>query len=107
LTGAALVLLASLFLGLAVAARVAPDRPSPLFPYLLVALGVIVGLPIQLAIRQPTPERVQTAVKRSLLGLVLLDAILATALAGSLGFVILLLLAPSFYLQRQRWLYAT
>ncbi len=107
LTGAALVMLASLFLGLALAARVAPGTPSPLFPYLLVALGVVVGLPIQQAIRRPSPERVQAAVKRSLMGLVLLDAVLATALAGSLGLLILLLLGPSLYLNRKRWLYAT
>jgi len=107
LTGAALVMLASLFLGLALAARVAPGIPSPLFPYLLVALGVVVGLPIQQAIRRPSPERVQAAVKRSLMGLVLLDAVLATALAGSFGLLILLLLGPSLYLNRKRWLYAT
>jgi hypothetical protein len=107
LTGAALVMLASLCLGLALAARVAPGVPSPLFPYLLVALGVFVGLPLQQAIRRPSPERVQAAVKRSLLGLVLLDAVLATALAGSVGLLILLLLGPSLYLNRQRWLYAT
>ena len=81
--------------------------PSPLFPYLLVALGVVVGLPIQQAIRKPSPERVQAAVKRSLMGLVLLDAVLATALAGSFGLLILLLLGPSLYLNRKRWLYAT
>jgi 4-hydroxybenzoate polyprenyltransferase len=107
LTGAALVMLASLFFGLAVAARVAADKPSPLFPYLLVGLGIVVGLPIQQAIRKPTPERVQTAVKRSLMGLVLLDAVLATAVAGSLGLIVLVLLVPSLYLNRRRWLYAT
>ena len=107
LTGAALVMLASLFLGLAVAARLPPDKPSPLFPYLLVVLGLFVGLPIQQAISKPTPERVQTAVKRSLMGLVLLDSVLATAVAGAIGLVILLLLGPSLYLNRRRWLYAT
>lgn len=107
LTAAALVMLTSLILGLALGARVVRDQPSPLFPYLLVALGVIVGLPIQQAIRKPTPERVQAAVKRSLLGYVLLDAVLATALAGSAGLLIILLLGPSLYLNRKRWLYAT
>ena len=68
---------------------------------------MIVGLPIQQAIRKPTPERVQAAVKRALIGLVLFDAVLATALAGSAGLVILLLLVPSLYLNGRRWLYAT
>jgi 4-hydroxybenzoate polyprenyltransferase len=107
LTGAALVMLASLCLGLAIGARAAPDKPSPLFPYLLVVLGVIVGLPVQQAMRKPTPDRVQAAVKRALLGLVLLDAVLATAVAGWLGLMILLLLVPSLYLNRRHWLYAT
>jgi 1,4-dihydroxy-2-naphthoate octaprenyltransferase len=107
LTGAAVVMLASLLLGLAVAARVPVGKPSLLFPYLLVVLGFFVGLPVQQALRQPTPERVQTAVKRSLMGLVLLDAVLATALAGTVGLIILFLLGPSLYLNRRRWLYAT
>jgi hypothetical protein len=42
-----------------------------------------------------------------LMGLVLLDAVLATALAGAPGLLILLLLGPSLYLNRKRWLYAT
>ena len=49
----------------------------------------------------------KSAVKRSLMGLIVLDALLASAVAGSLGFVILMLLAPAVYLNRRRWLYAT
>ncbi|HVS40249.1 MAG TPA: UbiA family prenyltransferase [Gemmataceae bacterium] len=84
-----------------------PDPSSPLFPYLLVALGFFVGFPVAAAVRTPTPSRVQSAVKRSLMGLILLDAVLATALAGTIGLVLLVLLAPSVYLNRRRWLYAT
>ncbi len=83
------------------------DLTSPLFLYLLVALGVIVALPICQAVAMPTPSRVQAGVKRSLMALVLLDATLATSLAGTLGLVILLLMGPSLYLNRKRWLYAT
>src|SRR5262249_17445353 len=107
LTGAALVMLAALLFGLLLGGRVEPGTPSPLFPYLLVALGLFVGLPVQQAIRKPTPDRVQAAVKRSLIGLILLDAGLATAFPGPLGLVVLVLLAPSVYLNRRRWLYAT
>jgi 4-hydroxybenzoate polyprenyltransferase len=107
LTGAACVMLAALLFGLALGGRVDPGTPSPLFPYLLVALGFVVGMPVREAIRRPTPERVQAAVRRSLLGLVLLDAVLATAFVGSAGLVILVLLAPSLYLNSRRWLYAT
>ena len=80
---------------------------SPLFPYLLVGLGFFVGFPVAAAIRTPTPSRVQSAVKRSLMGLILLDTVLATALAGAAGLVLLVLLAPSVYLNRKKWLYAT
>jgi 4-hydroxybenzoate polyprenyltransferase len=80
---------------------------SPLFPYLLVALGVAVALPACQAVATPTPNRVQAGVKRALMALVLLDATLATALAGTVGLVILVLMAPTLYLNRRRWLYAT
>jgi 4-hydroxybenzoate polyprenyltransferase len=107
LTGAACVMLAALLVGLALAGRLEAGTPSPLFPYLLVVLGFVVGLPVHEATRRPTPERVQAAVKRSLLGLVLLDAVLATAFVGTAGLVLLVLLAPALYLNGRRWLYAT
>jgi 4-hydroxybenzoate polyprenyltransferase len=50
---------------------------------------------------------VQAAVKRCLMGLIVLDAILALAVAGTVGLAILALLVPSMYLNRKRWLYAT
>jgi hypothetical protein len=59
------------------------------------------------AISNPAPAHVQAAVKRSLMALILLDAVLATATVGILGLAILVLLAPSLYLNRKRWLYAT
>src|SRR5262245_20513147 len=105
LAGAALVMLGSLLLARLLPARLEPDTPSPLFPYLLVGLGFLIGLPVCRAITSPTPPRVQAAVKRSLIGLVLLDATLATALAGTVGLVILILLVPVLYLGR--WIYQT
>jgi 4-hydroxybenzoate polyprenyltransferase len=83
------------------------DDSSVLFPYLLVALGFALGFPVVRAAREPTPDRVQAAVKRALICLIVLDAVLASAFAGSLGLVILVLLAPSLYLNGRRWLYAT
>jgi hypothetical protein len=58
-------------------------------------------------IANPTPTYVQAAVKYALMALILLDAVLATATAGLVGLLILLLLAPSLYLNRRSWLYAT
>ncbi len=115
LGGAAAVMLAALLLALPLPALPRPDpttqlvtaTTSPLFPYLLVILGFLVGIPVSKAIAGPTPRNVQAAVKRSLMGLVILDAILATAVAGTLGLVLLVLLVPILYLRRWQWLYAT
>jgi 4-hydroxybenzoate polyprenyltransferase len=107
LGGAALLMLASLVVALPLPVHVARGASSPLFPYLLVALGFIVGIPVYRAIEKPTPERVQAGVRRALFSLIILDAILASALAGSIGLVILVLLTPALYLNRKRWLYAT
>jgi len=107
LAGAAGVMLAALFLALPVPALFAPGTASPLFPYLLVVLAFLIGIPVGKAIAGPTPRHVQAAVKRSLMGLVVLDAVLATAVAGTLGLVILILLVPILLLGRWRWLYAT
>ncbi len=107
LQGAACVLLGSLVLALPLPVQTEQSAASPLFPYLLVVFGFLLGLPVSKAIAAPTPANVQHAVKRCLLGLILLDAILATALAGTLGLALLLLLVPVLLLRRLRWLYAT
>jgi 4-hydroxybenzoate polyprenyltransferase len=108
LRGAAAVMLASLILALPLPVFLPPEQHSSfLFPYMLVGLGFLVGAQVVRAITSPTPSHVQAAVKRSLMALILLDAVLATATAGGIGLVILLLLAPLLYLNRQRWLYAT
>jgi 4-hydroxybenzoate polyprenyltransferase len=57
------------------------------------------------AIAKPAPQRVQAAVKRSVLGLVLLDAILATGLIGLAGLALVILLAPAALLGK--WIYST
>lgn len=109
LTAAAVVMLASLVLALAVPAlaqaRFADIETSVLFPYLLVAFAFYLGLAIVPAIRQPVPGKVQKAVKRSILGLVLLDALLASALVGSVGLLLALLLLPGLLVGR--WVYST
>ncbi|HEX5272266.1 MAG TPA: UbiA family prenyltransferase [Gemmataceae bacterium] len=107
LGGAAAVMLAALLLAVPVPALSPAGSASPLFPYLLVVLGFLVGIPASKAIAGPTPGNVQAAVKRSLMGLVVLDAVLATAVAGTVGLAVLVLLVPILYLGRWRWLYAT
>jgi 4-hydroxybenzoate polyprenyltransferase len=109
LTRAALVMLAALALALPLPVVLAggawPCVTSPLYVYLLVAFGVVIGIRVCRAVARPVPERVQGAVKWSVLGLVALDAALATAAAGTLGLVLLLLLPPGLLLGRR--LYST
>jgi 4-hydroxybenzoate polyprenyltransferase len=107
LKGAAAVMLGAFVLAVALPTHLPPGAGSPLFPYLLVGLGFLIGLPVCRAVASPTPVLVQAAVKRCLIGLVLLDAVLAAGVAGAAGLLILVLLAPSLYLNRKSWLYAT
>jgi 4-hydroxybenzoate polyprenyltransferase len=107
LLGAAGVIAVSLALALALRGRVI-DAYAPgvvLFPYLLVAFGFLVGVPLARAVRRPGPKEVQAAVKRCVLGLVGLDAVLATAFVGAPGLAILLLLPPALVIGK--WVYST
>lgn len=110
LTAAAGVMFAALLLALAVpgvaeSSHFDSARTSVFFPYLLVALGFYLSLPVSRAIANPQPARVQATVKRALLGLILLDATLATSLAGTEAILLALLVLPAVYLGR--WLYST
>jgi 4-hydroxybenzoate polyprenyltransferase len=109
LTWSAGVMIAGILLALPLPAIASESRYAPhtsaLFPYLLVGLGFLVGIPVANAIIRPTPTQVQKAVKRAIMGLVILDATLATSLAGAAGLVILILLLPALYLGR--WIYST
>jgi 4-hydroxybenzoate polyprenyltransferase len=94
-------------LGLALAVPLhLPEGTSPwYFPILVVAFGFYIGMPIAAAVQRPDPKRVQAAVKRCILGLVVLDAVLATAFVGWPGLLILLLLPPALLLGK--WVYST
>jgi 4-hydroxybenzoate polyprenyltransferase len=109
LIGAAIAMLTSLLLALTVPAlaleRTTDAQPSRLFPYLLAAFGCYLGVAVIAAIRRPDPNRVQSAIKRAILGLVVLDALLASAFVGSFGLLLAALLIPGLFLGR--WLYST
>lgn len=105
LRSASVVMLGALVIALAVPVRVPAGTSSALFPYLLVAFGFIIGVPAVSAIYRPTPGNVQAAVKRCILGLVGLDALLATVFVGAAGLLILLLLPPALVLGK--WVYST
>lgn len=119
LTSAAFVMLAALLLAFAVPVVGVPaprsdedsgrfllvDLGQFVFPYLLVAFGFYLAMPMRTAILRPSPAHVQAAVKRCVLGLILLDALLAASLAGTVGLALALLLIPSRLLGR--WVYST
>ena len=105
LIGAAAVMAVSVALAATVPMHLAAGQSPIYFPYLLVLFGFAVGYPVIAAIRKPTPKSVQAAVKRSIFGLVLLDAILATAFVGWPGLLIVLLLLPAIGLGK--WVYST
>jgi 4-hydroxybenzoate polyprenyltransferase len=99
------VIVATLVLALPLPLHLPDGASSPLFPYLLVAFGFGIALPAHRAWVKPEPGRVQAAVKQAVLGLIVFDAILATAAAGSVGLVLLALLPPALVLGQ--WLYST
>ena len=102
---AAFVAAAALVLGLLLPLHRPEGTSSVVFAYLLVAFAFGVGLPAMKASSRPEPVGVQAAVKRAVLGLIVLDAVLATAVAGTAGLVLLALLPPAVVLGQ--WLYST
>jgi 4-hydroxybenzoate polyprenyltransferase len=105
LIAAASVMAAGLLLALPVPIGLQPNTGTFVFPYLLVVLGFLVGVPVWRAISAPTPLHVQAAVKRAIMGLVVLDAVVSLPFAGLWGLLILVLLVPALYLGR--WIYST
>jgi 4-hydroxybenzoate polyprenyltransferase len=105
LIAAAGVMAAAVLLGATVPAQFESQRAPFYFPYLFAGFAVYIGFPIVSAIQQPTPRTVQRAVKRCILGLIVLDAILATAFVGPPGLLIGLLLLPALWLGK--WVYST
>lgn len=102
---AAGVMVLALALALVLRAELPGGTGTVAFPYLLVGFGFLVGRPVARAIGEPGPRTVQAAVKRCVLGLVALDAVLATMFVGVPGLLILLLLPPGLWLGK--WVYST
>lgn len=105
LAGAAGVMALSLAIGLFVPEHFPPGHAPWFAPITFIAFVLWLGTALAAAIRKPSPKHVQTAVKRSIFGLVLLDAILACFLVGWPGLLIALLLIPAMQLGRR--LYST
>lgn len=80
-------------------------QPAAWYLYLLVLLVFRVGIMVYEAIQNPSPARVQKAVRTALQGLILLDTALAASVAGNQAILLLLLLLPNWYFGR--WLSST
>lgn len=105
LRGAAFVMAAAVMLALALPLQRPPGQVTVAYPYLLVAFAFLVAPALIRAIRSSSSQHVQTAVKFAVLGLIILDAVMASAFAGAWGAVVLLLLAPALVLGR--YVYST
>jgi 4-hydroxybenzoate polyprenyltransferase len=101
LRSAAIVILASLFLGLAIPVHRDEGAVIVAYPYFLVVFGFLIGVPVLRAIGKPEPKHVQAAIKTCVLGLVALDAILATAFVGWWGLSMVLLLIPAIVIGKR------
>jgi 4-hydroxybenzoate polyprenyltransferase len=80
-----------------------------MYPYFCLLLALLMFSVLRrsiVAIADPTPEKVQSAVKHSILSLIWLDAATALAVAGpAYGVAVALLLIPALLLGR--WVYST
>jgi 4-hydroxybenzoate polyprenyltransferase len=105
LIGATVVMALALSLAVALPLHRSPGQVTVVFPYLIVVFVLLLGPLIVRAMQKPVPANVQTAVKFSILGLIVLDSILAVPFVGAWGALILVLLPPAFFVGR--WVYST
>jgi len=102
---ATVVIFAALVLASLLPMHQPPGTAPFYFPYLVVLFGTFLALKLVPAIQSPQPLEVQAAVKRCILGLILLDAVLASVFAELAGLLIILLLLPARWLGQ--WVYST
>lgn len=95
------VILVSLLMALLIPAHLEPGQSSVFYPYFLVGFAFWLGFPIEAAVRLRTPKAVQAAVKTCILGLVFLDAIIASGFIGLPGLLLMLLLVPAIALGKR------
>jgi 4-hydroxybenzoate polyprenyltransferase len=82
--------------------RAAPTNglEMDLYPYFVLLWSVVIAVPVWRALREPGPGRVQAAGTIGLGGRIGLDALLAFAVVGWPGLLILILLIPTLLLGR-------
>ncbi len=94
-------------LGITLAAPVIVDRAQPSFflPYLILLLAWMIMIPGARSLLTPGAKEVQHTVRAALRGIIVLDAALACAVAGTVGLLVLILLIPNWY--TGRWMSST
>jgi 4-hydroxybenzoate polyprenyltransferase len=105
---ASIIIVLALSIGLILPTFIHQENSTPwLYPYLFFLLMARVGKALWNGIAEPTPRNVQTGVVTCLKSLILLDCILAIAIAGWIGLWILVLLIPNLIMNRFKKLYST
>ena len=102
---ASLVMLAAFVLALGLPVHRDPGTSWVGYAWVWAVLVVSMSRPVLPALEDPSPAKVQRAVKACVLGLVAFDATLATCWLGAPGLLILLLLVPGLIIGR--WVYST
>jgi len=100
LRAAMLTIIIAIFLGLSIALHRPTGSVPIIYPYLIATFLIVILVPLVRASRRPDPKSVQKAVKYSILGLIIFDAVIATLYVGPLGLLLLLLLIPALFLGR-------
>jgi len=78
-----------------------PPPANRALPYFVAAYGLVLVVPLRRAVLDPRPALVQAGVKRAILGLIALDAVIATHAVGLPGLGLLLLYLPAGLLGRR------
>jgi 4-hydroxybenzoate polyprenyltransferase len=105
LAAATAVILAAVGAVLLLPLHEVPPPANRLLPYLVAAYGIALALPLFRAVNDPRPALVQAGVKRAILGLIALDAVIASHAVGVEALSLLLLYVPARLLGR--WVYST
>ena len=101
----AVILVAAVLLGPWIVQTGTVATESKFAPVLAGVWAMLLAIPLWRAVSEPTPVRVQAAVRVGILGLIPLDALLAFAGTGWIGLSLLALLVPALILGR--WVYST
>lgn len=100
-----LVFMLAAVMGTAMLPALATSKSESWAVYCAAGLSLLVLIQARTVISKADSVQVQSLVKTAIMGIILLDACLAVALAGPIGLVVVVFLGPAIVLGR--WLYST